>query len=77
MSLSTRKKKHGWAISHPLVDAKDCQRRVVDHDELVARPWLRGTCHTCLNYEPEKHLHHDSPMAYNYTHPQCVKAHKP
>lgn len=71
--LKMRMRKHSWTITHQVEQAKGCKNRKVNNAQLRDRPWLRGTCHVCLNYEPQTHTHHDSPIAYNFSHQMCIK----
>lgn len=61
-------KKHSWQITHFVEQAKHCKNRKVDSELLKARPWLKGTCHICSHYKPEKHKHTDSPSDYKHQH---------
>ena len=69
----TKIAKHSWEIWHEKVQASGCTNRKVSHKRLKEMPWLRGTCHVCSNYESQKHIHHDSPIAYNFSHNACTK----
>lgn len=64
--------KHPWTDCHFIIQAKGCVNRKVDSSGLKQRPWLKGTCHVCVNYLPQKHTHNDFPMGSELIHASCI-----